>query len=87
MNEPVSRIEYCLDGQGNIAVDGNMTLTGLSDGKHNVTVYATDVDGHIGISETAYFEIESFPTTLITASVITLAAVGIGLVYFKKRKR
>lgn len=89
VNESVSKIEYCLDGQEKIVSDGNVTLTGLSDGWHNVTVYATDLDGYVGISETAYFKIEPFPTALVVASSVTVAVVCVGLgllVYGIKRK-
>jgi hypothetical protein len=88
VNEPVSKIEYCLDGKERIVIDGNLTLTGLPDGLHNVTVYATDVDGFVGVSEAAYFEIEAFPISLVLASVsVVTVIVGLGLlVYLIKRK-
>ncbi len=89
VNEPVSKIEYCLDGQGNMTIAENATLTGLFDGLHNVTIYATDLDGHVGISETAYFITDTFPTSLVMAFVITVAVVGVGsglLLYGIKRK-
>ena len=86
-SEPISQSAYSLDGQENVTINGNTTLTGLSEGNHNLTVYATDKAGYVG-SETIYFRIEFFPTTLVIASVITVVIVGIGLlVYFKKRKR
>jgi len=86
-SEPVSQIVYSLDGQENVTINGNTTLTGLSEGDHNVTVYATDEAGSIGASETIYFRIEFFPTTLVIASIVTVAVIGIVLlVYFKKRK-
>jgi hypothetical protein len=54
-----------------------------------------DTTGNMGASVTIFFtivepepEIEPFPTTIVAASVITVAVVGVGLlVYFKKRKR
>jgi len=90
VDEPVSKIEYCLDGHEKMVIDGNLTLTGLSDGMHDVTVYATDVDGYIGVSETVYFFTDTFPTTLVIASSVAVAAVGVGiglLLYGIKRKR
>jgi hypothetical protein len=73
-----------LDGQENVTINANATLTGLSEGDHNLTVYATDEAGNVGASETIYFSI--FPTTLAIA-VVTVAVIGIVLlVYFKKRK-
>jgi hypothetical protein len=92
VNEAVSRISYVLDGQENITIAGNTTLTNLSYGKHNVTVYATDEVGNTEASQTIDFtltkEPEPFPTTLIaTASGVSVTIIGIGLlVYIKKRK-
>jgi hypothetical protein len=85
VNEPASKIEYCLDGQEKLIIDGNLTLTGLSDGLHNVTIYATDVDGYVGVSETAYFEIETFPTTLVVASA-SLVTIAVFAVFLLMRK-
>jgi len=88
VNEPVTKIEYSLDGQEKVTIAGNATLTGLVDGLHNVTIYAMDTDGNIGVSETINFSIEPFPTPLVVASVILIAIVGVGLLaYFKKRNR
>jgi hypothetical protein len=90
-SESVSKISYSLDGQDNVTLDGNTTLTGLSDGGHNVTVYAMDEAGNMGASETVYFSVkvpEPFPTTLVaTAFGVSVAIIVVGLlVYFKKRK-
>jgi hypothetical protein len=46
---------YSLDGQDNVTVTGNATLSGLSSGLHNVTVYANDTAGNMGVSETIKF--------------------------------
>lgn len=79
-----------MDGQENVNAAGNVTLTGLSSGEHNVIVYAIDEAGNIGTSETVYFIVDApvpFPTLVIIASGASLAVVGLGLlVYFKKRK-
>ena len=90
-SEIASQISYVLDGQENVTISGNVTLYGLSYGVHNVTVYAWDVVGNAGASETVFFTIteppESFPTTLVIAPIASVAVVGVGLVvYFKKRK-
>ena len=88
VNEPVSQITYSLDGQENVTISGNTTLTELLNGNHSVTVYATDKAGQIGASETIYFKIEEpFPTTMVIAPVATVAFVGVGLTVYLKRKR
>jgi hypothetical protein len=97
LDEPISQIEYSVDGRNNVTIIGNTTLTDLSIGEHNFTVYATDVEGKIGASETITFTVSKpeqpepkpFPTTLVAiASGVSVAIIGLGLlVYFKKRKR
>jgi hypothetical protein len=87
VNEAVSKVTYCLDGQDNVTITGNTTLTGLATGDHRLTVYAVDAAGNVGSSETINFYVAPFPTTLVIASVTTVAVIGVGLlVYFKKRK-
>ena len=87
-------MSYSLDGQDNLTVTGNITLSGLSNGLHNVTVYVKDEFENMGASEIVHFTIfheppEPFPAAPVAAaSVATFAVVGVGLlVYFKKRKR
>lgn len=91
VDKQVNWMGYSLDGQDNVTVTGNSTITELTNGLHNITVYAEDTFGNEGASETIIFTVEvpePFPTTLVVASVITVAVIGIGLgVYFKKRKR
>jgi hypothetical protein len=90
----VSKIAYCLDGQENLAISGNTTLTELPNGEHNITVYATDETGNTGASETIIFNVAKpeppapFPTTMVIAPIASVGVMGVGLlVYFKKRKR
>lgn len=89
LSQSCAKMTYSLDGEGNVTIGGNMTLSGLSNGSHNVTVYAEDLAGNVGASETIIFSItEPFPTTLlVAASVVSVATAGIGLfMYFKRRK-
>jgi hypothetical protein len=90
INATTSKITYSLDNQENATIAGNTTLTGLSSGLHNVTVYAWDMAGNVGSSETVTFTIaepEPFPTTLIAVvSGAATAVIGFSLlVYFRKR--
>jgi hypothetical protein len=89
VNESVSQIGYCLDGQENVAVAGNMTLTGLSNGEHSLTVYAMDEAGNAGASETITFSVNvPFPTALVAAAAVSATSIVAGLlVYFKKHRR
>ncbi len=83
----VSWVGYSLDGQTNKTVIGNITLSGLTSGTHNVTVYAEDVYGNIGSSETIFFTVElSFPTVAVIVGVSTvLILCTVSIVYLKKR--
>ena len=89
VNKPVAWMGYSLDGQDNVTVNGNTTLEGLSNGLHNVTVYARDEFENTGISETISFNVEAaFPTALVIAPAASVAVVGVGLlVYFRKRRK
>jgi hypothetical protein len=89
VNESVSKVTYSLDGHENVTITGNTTLNGLSNGAHNVIVYAQDNAGNIGAFETIYFSIsEPFPTTLVVATIVSVAVVAAGLLlYFRKRRR
>ena len=88
VNRTVSKLSYSLDGADNVIVDGNTTLCGLPNGEHCITIYATDIVGNTGVSETVYFTVEvPFPSIMVMAPIAIAAAIGVGLIlYFKKRK-
>jgi parallel beta-helix repeat protein len=76
---------YSFDGAENVSIAGNTTLTWLSSGSHNVTVYAKDLLGNVGASETVVFTAEPFPILpVVVASAAVVIGIGL-LVYFKKR--
>lgn len=92
LSEPASAISYVLDGQESVEVKGNITLPALSEGLHNVTVYAWDAAGNIGSSKTVTFSVavpEPFPTVPVAAASVVAVVVACGglLVYFGKHKR
>jgi len=96
VNESISSMSYVLDGKAAVEIVGNTTLSNLSYGSHNLTVYATDKAGNIGASPTTYFTIvnsvfgeEVVSTAVMATIVIVLALItGVGLlVYFKRRHR
>jgi hypothetical protein len=89
-NEPISQVSYSLDGQANTTVAGETALTNLYDGKHSLTVYATDPAGNIGVSKTVYFNVEAPnpfpPLPIIVVSVVAVFIFNAALlVYLKKR--
>jgi len=82
VNQPTQRIQYSLDGTENQTINENVTLTNLSTGLHDLTIYAWDKNGNIGMSEQRYFTVAneepkesiSLPTEysiVITITVIT----------------
>jgi hypothetical protein len=68
VNETASWMGYSLDGQGNVTVSGNTTLTGLLDGSHQVIVYANDTYGNMGSSGPVYFTVQTVPPSILVLS-------------------
>jgi len=89
VDKPVNWMGYSLDGQENVTLTGNTTITGLTSGLHNITVYARDEFENMGASETISFSVaeEPFPVAPVAAvSVASVAIIGVSLlVYFKRR--
>jgi hypothetical protein len=88
VNKPALWMGYSLDGQDNVTITGNTTLSGLTSGLHNVTVYAKDSFENTGASETVTFSIaEPFPMMLVAVTAVAVAVGSVGvLVYFRKRR-
>jgi hypothetical protein len=91
-DEPVNWTGYSLDGKDNVTINGNTTLTRLSNGSHNVTIYANDTFGNTGSSQTISFTVavpEPYPaaTVAVVSGILAVVAVGVGLsIYFRRRK-
>jgi len=89
VSEPTSWIGYSLNGQMNITITGNITMSGLSDGSHSLIVYANDTAGNMGYSDLVYFSIETHPAApfpmWIVAIIVITAGIGVTfVVYFTK---
>jgi len=84
-------LQYSLDGNYNVTLKGNTTLSGLTNGYHTLTLFGEDSFGNIFNLAMVHFTVEvsePFPALLV-ASVfgVSVAIGGVGLlVYFKKRK-
>lgn len=61
VDETTTWIGYSLDSQANVTITGNTTLTGLSNGAHNIVVYVSDVAGNTGASNMVHFTIDTTP--------------------------
>ena len=92
IDDPTSWMAYSLDGQTNVTITGNTTLTGLSEGSHSLTVYAQDTAENIGASEEIYFTVETQLSpfwmqwwfwTMVAVVVVALA----GAVYFLQKRK
>jgi len=70
INKEMSWIGYSLDGQTNVTIAGNTTLTDLLDGSHYVIVYANDTFGDMGSSNIVYFTVDSTPPNITVVSQI-----------------
>jgi N-acetylneuraminic acid mutarotase len=93
-DKAVNWTSYSLDGQQNITISGITNLTDISNGVHNITIYAQDTFGNIGSSETISFTVaksepEPFPVVPVASvSILAVALVVAGLlVYHKKHNR
>jgi hypothetical protein len=96
VNKPVSQIAYSLDNQMNVTANGNnsLALSDLSNGDHNLTIYAQDDAGLVGASNTLYFIVNEPPwpepsilsiTADIAGASAMLTVFAGFFVYFKKR--
>lgn len=97
VNEPISEVTYVIDNQQNITIQGNATIPYLPAGKHNVTVFASDLAGNFGKSEATFFVVQQpepieaglFPITnvAIIISIIILSIATFYLLYRRHRKK
>lgn len=89
LSEISSLVTLSLDGRDNVSLAENTTLTGLSPGTHNVTVYATDMAGNIGASKTLLFAVsepERFTISqVVGVSIASVLIIAAAVVYLKKR--
>jgi N-acetylneuraminic acid mutarotase len=86
-NEPFSWLAYSLDGKDNVTTSKNITLAGLTNGAHNLTVYATDAVGNMGASETVHFSIKPFPIiTIVAVTTSVIIVVLASYLVFKRKK-
>ena len=92
VDEVTSWIGYCLDGQENVTITGNTTLSGLANRLHSLIIYANDTAGNAGFSEIVYFSVETpepkpFPIWTVVVIVIIAGAGATLLIYFTKIKK
>ena len=83
-----SWIGYSLNGQANVTIAGNTTLTELDNGLHRVTVYVNGTFGAGVASDTVYFSVaKPLPMEwFVVPAVIGVVVCVCLLIYFKKLK-
>lgn len=86
LNENASWTGYTLDGQENVTVTGNISLTEMAYGSHRITVYANDTYGNMAASETVYFSV-SKPFPVMWTGALTAIIAGGGVVLLLRFKR
>lgn len=64
INKDVSWIGYSLDNNSNVTVTNPIRLSRLSQGSHQIVLYANDTSGNMGVSNTVYFSIDSIAPAL-----------------------
>ncbi|MDR0471373.1 MAG: hypothetical protein LBH79_06595 [Nitrososphaerota archaeon] len=92
LKHPVVWMGYSLDGQANVTIEGNVTLSGLSYGRHSVVVFAEDKYGNIGASETITFSVVNGPLSMffmgaVVVTVVVAVVVCGGLLLFLRKRR
>lgn len=90
VDKPFDYLAYSLDGAENVTLSSNVTLTDLFNGQHNITVYARDLYGNVGASDTIMFSVdkpEPFPVGLFVVAVAVIIVCAGIVVYLKKHKR
>lgn len=89
VDRPVSWLGYSLDGADNVTFTGNYTLSELSNGVYNVTVFASDSFGYVGASKTVSFSVasKSIPYVLVVGAVLVIVFVCMVLILLLKRHK
>jgi hypothetical protein len=64
VNETTDMTGYMLDGEANVTLTGNTTLTGLADGTHQLTVYANCTEGSMNEFATVWFTVDTTPPNI-----------------------
>ena len=92
VNKTATWIAYSLDGQEQVTISENTTLSNLPDGSHNITLYAKDEFETMGSSKTIHFKIETpkaFPVVPVAAAaaVVAVVIVAASLLLVRKRRK
>jgi parallel beta-helix repeat protein len=96
VTEATSWIKYGLDGQENVTITDDITMSDLAEGAHSVTVYAQDTEGETVASATVQFTIspgaeptqsDTIPLDLLIIVVAVVAVAVVVVIYFLTRRK
>lgn len=77
IDKPFNWAGYSLDGQSNVTINGNTTISDLAYGSHNITVYVNSTFGVIGISKSVEFNVtKSQPFTYTIVILVSVAVIA-----------
>ncbi|MGO8807057.1 MAG: right-handed parallel beta-helix repeat-containing protein [Candidatus Bathyarchaeia archaeon] len=86
-------VGYSLDGESNITINGNTTISNIGYGSHSITVYANSTFGINGASKTIDFNIaksEPLSSEFVIAVLVTVIVIVLGVsltVLYDRRHR
>jgi YVTN family beta-propeller protein len=81
-SEQILSIYYSIDEEANVSITGNTTLTGLSEGIHNIVVYTNYTDGNTKASDIINFSIDTPPTIIVQSPQnTTYSSTNISLIF------
>ena len=82
IDKKASWVGYTLDGKENVTITNNTVLSNLTDGQHNLIVYANDTLGNMGASQTINFTVKPPPSKTIENSMaVSIIAVPVAIVF------
>jgi len=94
IDKPFDWIFYSLDGQNNVTINGNTTISNIAYGSHSITVYANSTFGVIGVSKTIDFSVvkpEPFNSMVVILLSVAVIAIVIGLtvaiLYYRRHQK
>jgi nitrous oxidase accessory protein NosD len=92
VNKEMTWLGYSLDGQDNITIDGNITLTNLPTGLHNISVYGKDKYDNKAASETIAFTVASEPFSTVPVGAVSVAVAVVvvavvSLLLFRRHRK
>ena len=90
IDEPFYWIGYSLDGEHNVTVNGNTTISNIAYGSQSIKIYANSTFGIIGVSKTIDFSIakaEPLTPEIVIAVFVVVIGSGFAIIYHGKHRK